>query len=66
MMLIKGNGQSLPTEIDPKNNICLVVTHQDGSKEWWYGANIVTNDGDIYYAKKAAGETPSSNEDFGA
>lgn len=63
-MLIKGNGQSLPTEIDPKNNICLVVTHQDGSKEWWYGSNIVTNDGDIYYAKKGAGESPSSNENF--
>ena len=65
-MLIHGNGKELPTEIDPKNNICLVVTHQDGSKDWWYGANLVTNDGDIYYAKKAAGETPASNEDFGA
>jgi len=65
-MLIHGNGKELPTEIDPKNNICLVVSHQDGSKDWWYGANLVTNDGDIYYAKKAAGETPASNEDFGA
>ena len=33
-VLIQGNGLSLPTEIDPKNNICLVVTHLDGSKEW--------------------------------
>ena len=65
-MLIHGNGKELPTEIDPKNNICLVVSHIDGSKDWWYGANLVTNDGDIYYAKKAAGETPASNEDFGA
>jgi hypothetical protein len=65
-MLIHGNGKELPTEIDPKNNICLVVSHLDGSKDWWYGANLVTNDGDIYYAKKAAGETPASNEDFGA
>ena len=65
-MLIHGNGKELPTEIDPKNNICLVVTHQDGSKDWWYGSNLVTNDGDIYYAKKAAGETPASNENFGA
>ena len=65
-MLIHGNGKELPSEIDPKNNICLVVTHEDGSKDWWYGANLVTNDGDIYYAKKAAGETPASNENFGA
>ncbi len=65
-MLIHGNGKELPTEIDPKNNICLVVTHEDGSKDWWYGSNLVTNDGDIYYAKKAAGETPASNENFGA
>ena len=66
MMLIHGNGNQLPKEIDPKNNICLVVTHQDGTKDWWYGSNLVTNDGDIYYAKKAAGETPASNENFGA
>jgi hypothetical protein len=65
-MLIHGNGKELPTEIDPKNNICLVVTHANGSKDWWYGSNLVTNDGDIYYAKKAAGETPASNENFGA
>ena len=66
MMLIHGNGNQLPKEIDPKNNICLVVTHQDGTKDWWYGSNLVTNDGDIYYAKKAAGETPATNENFGA
>lgn len=66
MLLIKGNGISLPAEIDPKNNICVVITHLDGSKEWFYGSNLVTNDGDIYYAKKGAGETPSSNENFGA
>ena len=63
-VLIQGNGLSLPTEIDPKNNICLVVTHLDGSKEWFYGSNIVTNDGDVFYAKKGAGESPSANEDF--
>ena len=63
-MLIHGNGKQLPTEIDPKNNICVVVTHQDGSKDWWYGSNLVTNDGDIFYAKQAAEETPASNEDL--
>ena len=65
-MLIHGNGKQLPKEIDPKNNICLVVSHLDGSKDWWYGSNLVTNDGDIYYAKKSASETPASNENFDA
>jgi len=65
-MLIHGNGKELPKEIDPKNNICLVVSHLDGSKDWWYGSNLVTNDGDIYYAKRSASETPASNENFGA
>ena len=63
-MLIHGNGKQLPKEIDPKNNICLVVSHLDGSKDWWYGSNLVTNDGDIFYAKQAASETPASNENF--
>lgn len=65
-MLIHGNGKELPKEIDPKNNICLVVSHLDGSKDWWYGSNLVTNDGDIYYAKRSASESPASNENFGA
>ena len=65
-MLIHGNGKELPTEIDPKNNICLVVTHQDGSKDWWYGSNLVTNDGDIYYAKRAVPTYVNvTNENFG-
>lgn len=64
MMLIKGNGISLPSEIDPKNNICVVITHQDGMKEWFYGSNIVTDDGDIFYAKKGAGESPAANANF--
>ena len=64
--LIKGNGNQVPKDIDPKNNICVVKTDTQGNKEWYYGANIVTNDGDIYYAKRACSETPSSNENFGA
>tara|TARA_R100000808_G_scaffold9877_1_gene26785 strand:- start:1356 stop:1955 length:600 start_codon:yes stop_codon:yes gene_type:complete len=64
--LIKGNRNQIPKDIDPKNNICVVRTDVNGDKEWYYGANIVTNDGDIYYAKRACSETPSSNENFGA
>ena len=51
--------------IDPKNNICVVLKKADGTKQWFYGANIVTNDGDIYYAKRACGETPATDENFG-
>ena len=65
-MLIHGNGKELPKEIDPKNNICLVVSHLDGSKDWWYGSNLVTNDGDIFYAKQSAEENPAANENFHA
>lgn len=64
--LVEGNGNTIPETIDPKDNICVVLTKTDGTKHWYYGANIVTNDGDVYYAKKACGETPATNENFGA
>ena len=37
----------------------------DMIKEFDYTHNLVTDDGEIYYAKKGAGETPATNEDFG-
>ena len=62
--LRQGKGQP-PKNPDPENNICLVCEHQDGTKDWWYGSNIVTNDGDIYYAQQSAyvgsGSAPSPN-----
>ena len=36
----------------------------DMIKEFDYTHNLVTNDGEIYYAKKGAGETPATNENF--
>lgn len=61
-------------EYDPKNNIVAVLSKKEVNntssgrwemiKNWIYGMNLVTNDGDIFYAKKAAGETPSTNENF--
>lgn len=33
-------------------------------KEFDYTHNLVTDDGDIYYAKKGAGESPAANENF--
>ena len=64
--LTQGNGNTIPETIDPKNNICVVLKKEDGSKHWFYGSNIVTNDGDIYYAKKACAETVTANENFAA
>lgn len=37
---------------------------QEMIKEFDYTHNLVTNDGEIYYAKKGAGETPATNENF--
>ncbi len=36
----------------------------DMIKEFDYTHNLVTNDGEIFYAIQGAGETPSSNENF--
>jgi len=55
------------TPYDPRNNVVVVLSRQEGNdvfRDWMYGANIVTDDGDIYYAKKGAGETPAANENF--
>lgn len=37
---------------------------QEMIKQFDYTHNLVTNDGEIFYAKKGAGETPSANEAF--
>ena len=63
--LTESSNGEMPKDIDPDNNICAVIKNEiTGEKRWWFGSNIVTNDGDIYYAKKAAGETPATNENF--
>ena len=49
--------------INPDLNVCIVKEDSEGNKSWLYAENIVTNDGDLYYAQKAAGESPTS--DFG-
>ena len=55
-------------ELDPNNNVCIVRSTYDGvdlvGKDWMYGANLGTNDGDKYYAKQACEEAHGSNEDF--
>ena len=50
--------------INPELNICIVKTNTTtGEKTWHYGKNIVTNDGDLYYAQQAVETSPTS--DFG-
>ena len=44
-------------EVSPSGSIDMI-------KEFDYTHNLVTNDGEIYYAKMGAGETPSTNENF--
>ncbi len=63
--LIEGNNSELPNGINPKDNICVVLKSEEGDKRWFYGSNLVTTDGDIYYAKKSAGDTITTNENFG-
>ena len=50
--------------INPDLNICIVKENQDtGEKTQYHAKNIVTNDGDLYYAQKSVAGTPTS--DFG-
>ncbi len=44
-------------EVSPSGSIDMI-------KEFDYTHNLVTNDGEIYYAKMGAGETPSTDENF--
>lgn len=44
-------------EVSPSGNVDMI-------KEFDYTHNLVTNDGEIFYAKQGAGETPATNENF--
>ena len=48
--------------INPKLNICIVKENViTGKKSWLYAKNIVTDAGDLYYAQRSAGETPTND-----
>lgn len=54
-------------EYDPMNNVIAVIGRPEGKEElniWHYGMNLVTDDGDIFYAQQAVTEVPAANEDF--
>jgi hypothetical protein len=45
-------------------NVEAVLTHPEGSyrlKEWMFTHNLVTDDGEIYYAQQGAGATPTDD-----
>ena len=63
-MMIYESDSPITTQINPDLNICIVKENVvTGKKTWYYGKNIVTNDGDLYYAQQAVETTPTS--DFG-
>lgn len=45
-------------------NVHVIITHTTGEKTTYTATNLVTNEGDDYYAQKAAGEAPT--HDFAA
>jgi len=44
--------------------VAVLTNTQTGHKSTYYGHNIITNDGDLYYAQKVVGDTPT--DDFTA
>jgi len=63
-MMITESDSPITTQINPDLNVCIVKENVvTGKKTWYYAKNIVTNDGDLYYAQQAVEETPTS--DFG-
>ena len=62
MMAINESDKPMTNEINPNLNICIVKENQEtGKKTWLYAKNIVTNDGDLFYAQQAASETPTND-----
>ena len=63
-MMIYESNKPVGNQINPDLNICIVKESSSGEKTWYYGKNIVTNDGDLYYAQQAV-ETGTPTSDFG-
>ena len=64
MMALYESNKPVGNQINPDLNVCIVKENTlTGQKTWLYAHNIVTNDGDLYYAQKSVGGTPTS--DFG-
>ena len=64
MITLYESKKPVGNQINPDLNVCIVKENTTtGQKTWLYTHNIVTNDGDLYYAQKSVGGTPTS--DFG-
>ena len=64
MMALSESNKPVGNQINPDLNICIVKENSEtGKKTRLYTHNIVTNDGDLYYAQQAVEATPTS--DFG-
>ena len=64
MITLTESDKPVGTQINPDLNICIVKENiNTGKKSWLYAKNIVTNDGDLFYAQQAVGETPTSDFD---
>ena len=63
MITLTESNKPVGTQINPDLNICIVKESINGDKTWYYAKNIVTNDGDLFYAQQAVGETPTSDFD---
>ena len=64
MITLTESDTPVSTWINPDLNICIVKENTEtGKKTWYHTHNIVTNDGDLYYAQQAVETTPTS--DFG-
>ena len=64
MITLYESKKPVGNQISPDLNVCIVKENTlTGQKTWLYTHNIVTNDGDLYYAQKSVGGTPTT--DFG-
>ena len=64
MITLHESEKPVGIQINPDLNVCIVKEDTTtGQKTWLYTHNIVTNDGDLYYAQQAVEATPTS--DFG-
>jgi len=63
MLHFTKSNKPVGNQLNPDLNICIVKESQDGTKTWYHAKNIVTNDGDLFYAQQAVGESPTSDFD---
>ena len=62
MMTLYESKKPVGNQINPDLNVCIVKENSTtGEKTWLYTHNIVTNDGDLYYAQRATETSPTSD-----